>query len=130
LNPPEPASGAGELVGHQNGTLPPWRDPQRRARRLRAPDGPTPIAVETDAVGQPVAVRRRAWPRARAVARVQDRWRIDDEWWREQPIARLYHALLLDDGLFLVVYHDLAVDGWFEAGVHVRRLDPPPDEQS
>jgi len=42
------------------------------------------------------------------VERVRDRWRIDDEWWRERPIARLYYALLLEDGTFLTVYRDLA----------------------
>jgi len=48
------------------------------------------------------------------VARVQDRWRIDDEWWRERPISRLYYTLLLDNGVPLTVYHDLVTDEWFE----------------
>ncbi len=47
-------------------------------------------------------------------AEIQDRWRIDDEWWRERPIARLYHALLLDDGSPLVLYHDLIEEQWYE----------------
>ncbi|HYY87712.1 MAG TPA: hypothetical protein VFA49_02870 [Chloroflexota bacterium] len=44
---------------------------------------------------------------------MQDRWRLDDEWWREHPIARLYHVLLLDDGSLHVVYRDLATDAWY-----------------
>ena len=48
------------------------------------------------------------------MAAIQDRWRIDDEWWREHAIARLYYQLLLDDGSLLVVYHDLLHDAWFE----------------
>jgi hypothetical protein len=53
------------------------------------------------------------------VASVQDRWRLDDEWWRERPISRLYHALVLEDGTLLTVYHDLSHDeeegpAWFE----------------
>ncbi len=75
---------------------------------------PVPIEVQADASGSPLAVRRRHWPQARAVARVQDRWRIDDEWWRARPIARLYHALLLADDTLLVVYHDLVTGAWFE----------------
>jgi hypothetical protein len=47
------------------------------------------------------------------VAHVQDQWRIDDEWWRERPIARLYYLLLLDDGTLLTIYHDLLADAWF-----------------
>ena len=50
---------------------------------------------------------------ARAVSAVQDRWRLDDEWWRERPISRVYHALLLEDGSLLVVYRDLVADEWY-----------------
>jgi hypothetical protein len=70
--------------------------------------------VRVDATGRPLAVQRHGWPRARAVVRVQDCWRIDDEWWRERAISRLYHDLLLDDGQLLTVYHDLVADAWFE----------------
>jgi hypothetical protein len=58
------------------------------------------------------------------VARVQDRWRIDDEWWRERPISRIYHRLLLDDGALLVVYHDEIAGAWFESEARLRRIEP------
>ena len=95
-----------------------------------AASGARPIWVQTDAMGQPLTVQRRGWPHPRAVARVQDRWKVDDEWWRERPISRLYHALLLEDGALVVAYYDFATEGWFEAGVHLRRLEPrsPPDD--
>ena len=48
-----------------------------------------------------------------AVSAVQDRWRLDDEWWRERPISRLYHTLVLEDGTLLVVYRDLVVEEWY-----------------
>jgi len=38
-----------------------------------------------------------------AVAAVQDRWRIDDEWWRTRPVSRLYYSLLLEDGRTVTV---------------------------
>ena len=50
---------------------------------------------------------------ARDVSAVQDRWRLDDEWWRERPISRLYHTLVLEDGTLLVVYRDLLADAWY-----------------
>jgi hypothetical protein len=68
--------------------------------------------VDVDAQGQP----RRVWTAAgssRTVSAVQDRWRLDDEWWRERPMARLYHVLLLDDGCLQVVYRDLTTDAWY-----------------
>ena len=88
------------------------------ARALRPLNGPLPIAVRADAEGRPLAVRRRGWSRGRAVARVQDRWRLDDEWWRERPISRLYYALVLDDGTLLTVYRDLVRAAWFEQREH------------
>jgi hypothetical protein len=70
---------------------------------------PQPLAVETDASGAPAWI---VWRGQRvAVAAVRDRWRIDDEWWR-QPVSRLYYALQLADGQLLVVFADLATGGW------------------
>ena len=84
------------------------------AHALRRLNEPVDIRVQTDASGQPVALRRPGWPAGRQVASVQDTWRIDDEWWREHPISRHYYSLILDDGRLLTVYHDLPGDRWFE----------------
>lgn len=84
------------------------------AHTLRALNVPTRLTVQIDAEGLPVTVRRADWPGPRAVARVQDCWRIDDEWWRDQPISRLYFVLLLDADSLLTIYHDLITDAWFE----------------
>jgi hypothetical protein len=48
-----------------------------------------------------------------AVEAVLERWRIDDEWWREQPISRLYYRLLLEDGRTVDVYQALRTGRWF-----------------
>ena len=84
------------------------------SRDLRPLNAPSTIRVLTEAEGRPTAIWRPGWPAPRAVARVQDRWRIDDEWWRERAISRLYHTLILEDGVLIVVYHDLIEDEWFE----------------
>lgn len=81
-----------------------------RAHRLRPLNQAKPIRVEADESGEPVAVvlgRERL-----AVAVVQDRWRIDDEWWRERPVSRLYFRLLLEDGRVVMVYKDLVSGRW------------------
>jgi hypothetical protein len=49
----------------------------------------------------------------RPVAAVQDRWRIDDEWWRETAISRMYWSLQLEGGRVLTVYRDLIGGGWW-----------------
>ena len=84
------------------------------ARSLRPLNVPAPLQVQVDSQGRPRTVHRRGWPAPRAVAAIQDRWRIDDEWWRERQISRLYYELLLDEGMLLTVYHDLHRDEWYE----------------
>ena len=86
------------------------------ARRgdLRPLNAPSPVRVQTDARGRIVSLWRQGRLTPRTIAAIQDRWRIDDEWWREHAIARLYYELLLDDGTLLTVYHDLSIDAWFE----------------
>ena len=84
------------------------------ARPQRALNAPLPVRVWIDEQGVPVAVQRRPWPRPLQVQGIQDRWRIDDEWWRDRPIARLYYTLLLPYLPPLTLYHDRYADAWFE----------------
>src|SRR5579883_83259 len=84
------------------------------AYTLRTLNAARPVAVQADAAGTPLKVRREGKKESRAVAEVLDRWRIDDEWWRERPISRLYHVLLLENGSRLTVYHDLLSGAWYE----------------
>ena len=83
------------------------------AYTLRTLNAAQPLGVRTDADGQPRAVRRPGG-QPRAVEEVLDRWRIDDEWWRERPISREYWVLLLDNGGRLTAYHDLLAGSWHE----------------
>jgi hypothetical protein len=85
-----------------------------RRHELRPLNAPSPLRVQTDALGRVVSLWRQGRLTPRSIAAIQDRWRIDDEWWREHAIARLYYELILDDGTFLTVYHDLTTDSWFE----------------
>lgn len=81
--------------------------------RLRPLNEPRAVQVRTDGRGVPVAVRLDG--RARSVETVRETWRIDDEWWRA-PISRLYHDVVLEDGHFLILYHDLVRKRWFLQG--------------
>lgn len=77
-----------------------------RTDRLRAVNDPKPVTVECDAQHQPAAVG------GTAVESVLESWRIDDEWWR-QPIARCYHAVILDGGKRVVLFEDIVTGEWF-----------------
>ena len=74
---------------------------------------PEPVRVEENAEGLPLAVRTR---RRQRITTIEDRWRIDDEWWRSEPISRLYYAVMLASGQRLVLYHDLCKGEWYKQG--------------
>ncbi len=81
------------------------------ADALRAMSLPVPIDVKTDASCLPTAVRlRKRWVSVETVA---DHWRIDDEWWRSDPVSRLYYQCVVDQGLKVTVFRDLATEQWF-----------------
>ena len=71
---------------------------------------PQPIDVKADERGWPVAVRI---GHRYLSAQVMDRWRIDEEWWRGEPISRAYFMVLLEDGRMVTMYSDLNYDRWY-----------------
>jgi len=82
-----------------------------RRPRLKPLGRPKAVTVRTDEHGEPTFVRRPGKP-ARRVAVVRERWRIDDEWWR-QTISREYRTIVLDDGTVLTLYQDLLDERWY-----------------
>ena len=79
--------------------------------RLKPLGRPKAVTVHTDEHGEPVHLRFPGKP-ARRVAVVRERWRIDDEWWRE-TISRVYREIVLDDGRIVTLFHDLADGLWY-----------------
>ena len=72
---------------------------------------PEPVDVEeASSFSLPLAVRT---PRRQAVVNIEDRWRIDDEWWRQEPISRLYFEVTLASGQKQVIYKDLIKNCWY-----------------
>jgi len=81
-----------------------------KRQNLRPLQSPSPIQVRTDDEGLPAELRQKG-KRLRVLA-VRERWRIDDEWWRN-PISREYYALVLEDGRLIILFQDLVAGGWF-----------------
>jgi hypothetical protein len=71
---------------------------------------PEPVEVKEDKSGRPVIVKS---TRRQAVATIESCWRIDDEWWRSEPIARIYYAVMLASGQRLIIYKDLTGNSWY-----------------
>ena len=74
---------------------------------------PEAIKVEEDATGLPLAVRL---PGRQPVVSIEDRWRIDDEWWRAEAISRMYYSVTFKSGQKVVVYKDLLNNAWYKQG--------------
>jgi hypothetical protein len=68
------------------------------------------VPVRATPEGRPVALQLRS--RWRGVAVVQERWRIDDEWWRN-TISRDYLDVVLSDGKPLTLYFDRIDQSWY-----------------
>ena len=81
-----------------------------RTETYRPVNAPELVQVEEDSSGFPLAVRA---TRQQAVVAIQDIWRIDDEWWRREPVSRLYYAVLLASGQRLELYKDLTNNCWY-----------------
>ena len=80
------------------------------AGRIRPLNLPQPIEVKADEFGWPVAVRvGHRW----LAAQVVDRWRIDDEWWRERGVTRTYYLVLVEGGRLVTMYNDLGCNDWW-----------------
>ncbi|MFH1486536.1 MAG: hypothetical protein ABIH46_10730 [Chloroflexota bacterium] len=71
---------------------------------------PKGIEVKADGNQRPVAVQLGGrWLQSQ----VRDCWRIDDEWWGERPVSRMYFDVLLANGLRCTLFLDLLADQWY-----------------
>ena len=70
---------------------------------------PLQVKQRPDGLPKTVLIGRRWY----AVRRVLDLWRIDDEWWRPEPISRLYCRIDLHQIGVVLLFHDLISGHWF-----------------
>ena len=82
--------------------------------RVRPLNRPRPLRVEADENRRPIAIYLSG--RRYAVEAVLDTWRIDDEWWRERLVSRVYFSLLLENGTTTTVCNDLNLHRWYSQG--------------
>jgi len=71
---------------------------------------PQRVRVEEDSSGLPIAIKI---ARRQLVTAIEDRWRIDDEWWRSEPVSRHYFVVLFASGRRLIVFKDLNSGQWY-----------------
>ena len=71
---------------------------------------PEAISVEENPDGLPTAVKLK---RRQKIIAIEDSWRIDDEWWRSEPVSRLYYAVILASGQRMVLSKNLIDNCWY-----------------
>jgi len=71
---------------------------------------PQGVEIEEDTAGLPLVLKGK---RRQKITAVNDCWRLDDEWWRREPVSRLYYAVVLASGQNLVVFKDLVKNTWY-----------------
>ena len=80
----------------------------RRIRRLKSPQA---IEVGTDREGVPLRLRLvSTW---QDVSLVRRPWRIDQHWWRDEAVSRLYYRVAPEDGSPLTIYRNLVTGDWY-----------------
>jgi hypothetical protein len=78
---------------------------------VRRVNPPIPVAVRETARHRLLAVRIQG--RWRRVVSIADVWSIDEEWWREKPIVRMYYQVNLEDGRQMTVFRDMLDGAWY-----------------
>jgi hypothetical protein len=78
-----------------------WEDDVRPGRVNK----PWPVPVQVGSDGTPQAVGRLA------VTSVREEWLVEDGWWTQKPLRRLYFELVLEDGSDVVVFCEASSDG-------------------
>jgi hypothetical protein len=68
------------------------------------------VDVEESPTGLPMALGGK---RKQVIVFIDDRWRIDDEWWRVEPLSRMYFGIMLASGQKLVVFKNLIDNRWY-----------------
>jgi len=71
---------------------------------------PEAVVVEESPTSLPVALKDK---RRQIIVSIDDRWRIDDEWWRVESLSRMYFAIMLASGKKLVVFKNLIDNRWY-----------------
>ena len=71
---------------------------------------PEPLNMRENSCGFPVKLTGR---HSEEVAAIETSWRIDDEWWRSEPVSRAYYAVMLASGKRMVVFKNLVDSHWY-----------------
>ena len=79
---------------------------------IRPINNPIPATVQEDKHHKPVALtinRQR-----QRITAIEDQWEIEEEWWRTDPVSRLYYRVTLEDGTATTIFRDQETNKWYQ----------------
>jgi hypothetical protein len=47
------------------------------------------------------------------VVSIDDLCNVDEEWWRERPVVRMYYRVSTEDGRCITIFRDLVDGAWY-----------------
>jgi protein ImuB len=91
---------------------------------MAANSGPTSDSGSYRPLNPPVPIDVRESPhQTPRVIKINGRWRkvvsivdvcnVDEEWWRERPISRMYYRVDLEGGRRMIVFRDMVDGAWY-----------------
>jgi hypothetical protein len=82
------------------------------ADSVRPVNLPIPVDVRESAHQTPRAIQIKGrWVK---VAAIVDVCSLDEEWWRDRPIVRMYYRVILEDERPLTVFRDMLDGAWYQ----------------
>jgi DNA polymerase-4 len=77
---------------------------------------PCYVEISADERGLPRFVRtNNGWKQVDAVIK---QWKVDWNWWSDDPVSRSYFQLLLQDGSFLQIFYNCITNNWYRQSGH------------
>ena len=102
-----------------------------RPINLRPLNLPVPVIVQEDDCQRPLSLSKSLPAQSRKpkasslerpgspglskkVASIDNTWKIDEEWWREKPIIRMYYQVTTEDGRRITLFRDQTTGEWYQ----------------
>jgi hypothetical protein len=81
------------------------------ADSFRPLNPPIPVEVRENAQQLPLSIKIKG--RWLKVVSIEDLCNLDEEWWRERPIVRMYYQVILEDDRPITVFRDMLDGAWY-----------------
>ena len=70
-----------------------------------------PIDVQEDGECRPVTLVLDGRPQT--VDSIDERCEVEEDWWKDNPVLRMYYRVTLDDGRQLTIFRNMVHGGWY-----------------